>query len=253
MNSINRKQGIRNVNHSRCIMYQSRMRILKSRDGGSGRRAKLGEKILCENSFTTSSFVDRGTRKPCSAEKLLPPIQLMTKERSFRHLYLKYHPPKVKVRMDFLQKQEDPKLKRKREEIFARIQAAEKNSERLKREKERVAEHRRSIFNDGASLGNSTSEKSGNEDSQQELSISTAGLELGLPLTTTKEGASFAEDSTTEVVSGFVMDPSKKLHDSGATVISTNSGSEEEAYGDCFAFLADWKKEKKKRSSIIRR
>ena len=224
-------------------MYQSRMRILKSRDGGSGRRAKLGEKVLCESSFP-SSFFDRGTRKPCPAEKLLPPMQLMTKEQSFRHLYLKYHPPKVKVRMDFLQKREDPKIKKKRDEIFARIRATEITSERLKREKERVAEHKRNALNDSGPLGNSLSEHSGNEED-------VSGNES---LNGQKDGVLFSDDSAV-VVSGFVTDPSKKM-DSGATVVSTISScdenNEEEAYGDSFAFLADWKKEKKKRLSSRR-
>lgn len=229
-------------------MYQSRMKILKSRDGTSttstGRRAKLGEKILNESSFS-SSFVDRGTRKPCPSEKLLPPIQLMTKERSFRHLYLKYHPPKIQVRMDFLIKKEDPKFKKKKDDIFARIRASEMASERLKREKEL----KRNAMNDGVSLGNSLSEQSSNDEIQQENnnnnSYSTENSN------TQKDIISFSEDSNI-AVSGFVMDPSKKS-DSGATVSPNNSGvddyQEEEVYGDSFAFLAEWKKERKRRAS----
>lgn len=241
----NKRIGSNNGNNnSKSIMYQSRMRILKSRDGGTGRRSKLGEKIICENSFS-SSFVDRGTRKPCSAEKLLPPMQLMTKQRTFRHLYLKYHPPKVQVRVDFLQKKEDPKLVKKREQIFARIRASEMASERLKREKERVAEHRRSMLNDGGVMVSSLSEHSGNDDSQQQDALNGSDLPNGQ-----KDGGLFAEDSSV-VVSGFVTDSSRKNDSSAATVISTNSNSddanEEESYGDSFAFLSDWKSGKKKR------
>ena len=213
------------------------MRILKSRDGGSGRRSKLGEKIICDSS--SSSFVNRGTRKPCSAEKLLPPMQLMTKQKTFRHLYLKYHPPNIQVRVDFLQKREDPKLVKKREQIFARIRASEKASERLKREKERVAEHKRSLLTDGGGAQvNSLSENSGNEESQQDLN--TSEFPNGQ-----KDAGLFAEDSSV-IVSGFVTDSSKK--NDSATVVSASSNTDDnESFGDSFAFLLDWKNEKKKR------
>ena len=228
-------------------MYQSRMKILKSRDGtsntGTGRRAKLGEKILNESSFS-SSFVDRGTRKPCPSEKLLPPLQLMTKERSFRHLYLKYHPPKIQARMDFLIKKEDPKFKKKKDDLFARIRASEMASERLKREKEL----KRNAMNDGVSLCNSLSEQSSNDEPQQDNNSSNNNSfeSLNMP----KDTVPFSEDSKI-AVSGFVMDPSKKV-DLAATVASNSSNDdyqEEEVYGDSFAFLAEWKKERKRRVS----
>lgn len=252
----NRHNGGNNNNHSKNIMYQSRMRILKSREG-SGRRSKLGEKIISENSFS-SSFVDRGTRKPCSAEKLLPPMQLMTKQQTFRHLYLKYHPPKVQVRVDFLTKKEDPILVKKREQIFAKIRASEKASERLKREKERgrAAEPKLSLKNDGGAGGvgaggamvvNSLSESSGNDESQQDVNGS--DFSNGQ-----KDGGLFAEESSV-VVSGFITDSSKKSGGSLETsLLSANSNgnsnedmNDEESFGDSFAFLLDWKKEKKKR------
>ena len=216
----NKRIGNNNGNkNSKSIMYQSRMRILKSRDGGTGRRSKLGQKIMSENSFS-SSFVDRGTRKPCSSEKLLRPMQLMTKQQTFRHLYLKYHPPKVQFRVDFLQKKEDPKLVKKREQIFARIRASEMASERLKREKERAAEHRRSMLSDGGVIVNSLSEHSGNDDSQQQDALNGTDLPNGQ-----KDGGLFAEDSSV-VVSGFVTDTSSKKNDySTAIVIPTNSNN----------------------------
>lgn len=246
MNPMINRKGIQNGNSSRSIMYQSRMKILKSRDGSSTRRAKLGERIMCENSFS-SFFVDRGTRKPCPEEKLLPPLQLMTRERSFRHLYLKYHPPKVHVRMDFLQKREDPKFKKKREDIFARIRAAEIASERLKREKERITEHRRSALkmNDGLSISNSLSEHSVNDESQLDA-LSTHENTHGQ-----KEGVHFTEDSNV-VVSGFVTDPSKKMDSADVTVASVNSGGDDDDDDGNLAFLSDWKKEKHLHVPLVR-
>ena len=100
-------------------------------------------------------------------------------------------------------------------------------------------------MNDVGSLGNA-SENSGSDEKEEDTSIS--------PNRQKEIGGLFAEESAV-VVSGFVMDPSKKL-DSAATVISNNSCSEdnteEEGYGDSFAFLADWKKEKKKKLSMRR-
>lgn len=231
-------------------MYQSRMKILKSRDGNSGRRSTFGDKIMREKSFS-ASFVDRGTRRPCPEEKLLPPIQMMTKQRSFRHLYLKYHPPKVNTRMDFLVRKEDPKLKKKRDDIFARIKAAEIASERIKRDKERVAGQRRNAINDGLSISNSLSEHSGNDESQDDL------LDNNEP----KEGgASLSHDMQNVIVSGFVAEPTNKLMDSTETsVVSLKSVAddnyeEETTFGDNFAFLSYWKNEvpQMKMASLIK-
>ncbi len=221
--------------HSRSITYQSRMSYLKSREGDSGGRKLLGKRILGE---TSKSFPFGASLKPCSGEKLLPPMQLMTRERSFRHLYRKFHPPAQIRKMDFLQKKEDPIVKKKREEIYARVRAAELASTRLKREKEAwdSSRNERLNGNEVASLQNSSSEYSSNEDSQDGLSIELNSRPRG----------SFVNG----VVSGFVTDSKKADIQSSVASSCNNSGhdemNDEDVFGGSFSFLAEWKKEAKK-------
>ena len=174
MHLPNKKKTISN-HGSRNIMYQSRMCYLKSRDGHSGRRTPHGNKSsstsqsssLYSSSSGPFSFGASLKPIPCSAEMLLPPLQLMTRERSVRQLYWKYHPPATKIRkMDFLQRNEDPVVKKKREEIFARLRAAELSTERIKREKETRQKDRMAAINDSLSLPPAISECSASEDNQ---------------------------------------------------------------------------------------
>jgi len=206
------------------------MSYLKSREGDSGRRL-LGKRIIgekCSNSLTLGASL-----KPCPADKLLPPMKLMTKEKSFRHLYRKYHPPQQICKMNFLKKREDPDIKKKRDVIYARIRA----SEHLKREKEDWQNSRnddRKISSD-ISVTNSSSEYSSNEVGQEEPGENTSRR--------SRDNGSFINGL---VVSGFVTD---KGYSSTASC-SNNSRSEgvnddNEMYGECFSFLAEWKKENK--------
>ena len=68
--------------------------------------------------------------------------------------------------MDFLQRNEDPVVKKKREEIFARLRAAELSTERIKREKETRQKDRMAAINDSLSLPPAISECSASEDNQ---------------------------------------------------------------------------------------
>lgn len=74
--------------NSRCIMYQSRMRYLKSRESESRSSSRSGGKRLISGP-EMHSFHSK--KKPCSIERLLPPIELMTRERSFRYFSWKYN------------------------------------------------------------------------------------------------------------------------------------------------------------------
>ena len=206
------------------------MSYLKSQDN-SGRRA-LGKRIITETSSSTSlpSSFRFGPLKPCSSEKLLPPMQLMTKERSFRHLYCKYHPPATTIpKMNFLQKREDPVLKKKRELIYERIRTAELASEQLKREKEQRN-------NEGLSL----SDHSGHDESQD-------GSGTYNEVSNMRQMRGRGSFVNGVVVSGFVSEERKtdiQLPDT--TTSSSNSCCEDtinddEAYS--FSFIADWKKE----------
>ena len=170
-------------------------------------------------------------------------MQLMTRERSFRHLYRKYHPPAQIRKMDFFQRKEDPLVKKKREEIYARMRAAELASERLKREKEAwQSRNDRVNGSDVASLQN-LSEHSSNEDNSQDGTAIESNMKGG------RERGSFVNGV---VVSGFVADTKKSDFLSSVASSSNNSGSDDmnddDTYGESFSFLADWKNEIKRGS-----
>lgn len=120
------------------IMYQARMRYLRSRQG-SGRENK---RSLGESSSEETLPSITAAHEPCSGEKLLPPLELMTRSRALRYTYWKHHEPLLSEnigRLHFRKKCEDPAVKKKREEIFAKIRAAEAAAvERRRREREAI-------------------------------------------------------------------------------------------------------------------
>mmetsp|Transcript_31292 Transcript_31292/g.93749 ORF Transcript_31292/g.93749 Transcript_31292/m.93749 type:complete len:235 (+) Transcript_31292:1554-2258(+) len=123
------------------IMYQARMRYLKSREGGrprgSGHESKRanGESASEEKSTSITA-----AHEPCGPEKLVPPLELMTRSRALRYTYWRHHEPSLGGNIDrlhFRKKGEDPLVGKKREEIFARIRAAEVAAvERKRRERD---------------------------------------------------------------------------------------------------------------------
>ena len=213
--------------NARGIMYHSRMRYLKARDG-PGRKTTLGNRaseIIGENS---SLGICTSQHFPCSSENLVPPSELMTRQRSFKQLYWKYHPPNTQIRkMEFLRKKEDPIAKKKREAIFERIRAAEMAAERSKREKEawKRAEQRLSGVTDSVSL------------------LSSSIVEQTSERDDTADGGKNYEGLN----GGFVFERKKNniTHE-----VSTNSGNDDaslndlDSYPDDFAFLSDWRKER---------
>ena len=219
---------------ARSITYQSRMSYLKSREGDSSGRTLLGKKRIGEKSST--SFALAAPLRPCQPDKLLPPMQLMTKEKSFRHLYRKYHPPAQICKMDFLKKKEDPDIKKKRDEIYAKIRASELASEQLKREKEAWQNNRneeRKPSNE-ISVTNSISEHSSNEESQdgsRAENISRKLRDHGSP----KNGLEISGSVTDNIHSSVAL--------SGNNSRSESANDDTEIYGECFSFLAEWKKE----------
>jgi len=130
--------------HSRGIMYHSRMRFLKSREGGSRLEGIVKRKSFNSDkenpSSKSRSVVPSNT--PCSPESLLPPTELMTRPQAFRYACWKHQnetiiPASRAIRkMSCLMKKHDPEVQKKRLEIFDRIQAAESLSQRKKRERD---------------------------------------------------------------------------------------------------------------------
>lgn len=108
---------------SRGILYHCRMRYLKSRDGND----RINKAPLISSSRS---------QIPCPAARLLPPVELMTREYSLRHSYWKTHKLPTLPKADFLKRKEDPEVKKKRDLIYARIRATDIPSERYNRDME---------------------------------------------------------------------------------------------------------------------
>ena len=225
----------------RGIMYQSRMRYLKSCD--SGRKLKQKRNGALKNIGESSSGSNASSPSGAShsySEMLLPPIELMTRERSFRRLLWKHHPPTMTVRkMDFLVKHEDPAILKKRERIRSRIRAAELASDRHRREKESWQRpENRMGAGDSMSLTNrSVSDNSSSEDPQ----------EIQQSHDKVKETASCSEDSSSIDVAGFVFDSkTNKVKPSSSKSHQYNSAEKmkdsEEYISGTFSFLVEWSK-----------
>ncbi|GMI04730.1 hypothetical protein TrLO_g13941 [Triparma laevis f. longispina] len=86
-----------------------------------------------------STIKHKNYRKmPCPNEKLLPPVELMTRDQALRFAYLQEHDPKSGIKaMPGLAIKVDPEEEKKREEILKRIREKEIKDEIKKRE-ERV-------------------------------------------------------------------------------------------------------------------
>ena len=122
----------------RGILYQCRMQYLKSREGGS--RSKTRKK---EYEMPQFSCLDERMHVPCSSEILLPPNELMTRSKAFRHAFWRHHKePTMKTvkRLEFGQDKRNEQLAKKRKEILSRIEATTRESE-LRRRAERVMNH----------------------------------------------------------------------------------------------------------------
>jgi hypothetical protein len=103
---------------SRCITYHSRMRYLKSREGKTAASMDLLRKRPSDEESILTSFPFTKSLNTCSTERLLPPIQLMTKEKSLRHIHRLRHPPNKVTELEFFHKK-----KSIRENVRARIHA----------------------------------------------------------------------------------------------------------------------------------
>jgi len=103
------------------ILYHARMRVLQSRQGS--RRSNGPNRQGAAQAVMPLHVV----RQPCAKEKIVPPKEVLPRDRAFRYKYLQHHQPKGIKRMPSLKRPPDPA----REEIvrFARIRAAKKEQE----------------------------------------------------------------------------------------------------------------------------
>lgn len=121
------------------ILYHAHMRVLQSRQG----RRRQGNKsdMALTSSRRKSSIINNGSRRcshtltsinaapqPCPLESLAPPSLMLSREKAFRHSYLKHHQPsKTLCKIESLSpSKKAARFQQKREEIFERIRAAER-------------------------------------------------------------------------------------------------------------------------------
>ncbi len=121
---------------SRAIMYQCRMRYLRSRESGARHirtRRKGSTDVLIadfENEKPQLPGLDKNVYGPCSPEILRPPAEVMTRTKAFRHAYWEYHCKPASKRVKKLQIEESndrERLNTKRQEIWSKIKANERS------------------------------------------------------------------------------------------------------------------------------
>ena len=232
----------------RGIMYHSRMRYLASREGN--RQITLRERgsgIVGDKSTSMQPKISLlgASHIPCSQERLVPPTELMTRERSFRHTYWKYHKPKISFRnTDFLKKKENPIVKKKRDEIFARIKAAEIASERSIKEKESWKRSEIIKKNNTITILNSDSNPlnslSGENSDQSESGI--AEINRGLKTDDIAESIDSGTDSSSFQHEG--KNNTRLFTGKQNNVKEDYTLSGEDTYPEGFSFISDWRKDR---------
>eukprot|EP00586_Coscinodiscus_wailesii_P020136 CAMPEP_0172495766 /NCGR_PEP_ID=MMETSP1066-20121228/76316_1 /TAXON_ID=671091 /ORGANISM="Coscinodiscus wailesii, Strain CCMP2513" /LENGTH=149 /DNA_ID=CAMNT_0013267663 /DNA_START=346 /DNA_END=791 /DNA_ORIENTATION=- len=116
---------------ARGIMYQCRMKFLRSRESAKQQHQNHHPLHYPTSSSSSLSVLSSGagaTALPCPVEKLIPPTELMTRAQSFRFAYVKHFPHNADGqirRMMSLTKKEDPMVTKKRGEILERVRTAE--------------------------------------------------------------------------------------------------------------------------------
>jgi len=115
-----------------ALIYQSRMRILKNRPASEKKAQRTA--------------IERGglAKEPCRVEDLVP--TLMPRSKAFRYARWERNQDSVRrgiPRLASFSQMLDPETTRRREEIFARIRAAEMQKQQEQRARERALEKRR--------------------------------------------------------------------------------------------------------------
>ena len=177
------------------ILYHARMRVLHSRKGSRP---------------NAQGFLPRlHTRQPCAKEKIVPPKEVLPRDRAFRYAYLKNHQPSGIRRIPSLQKPPDPA----REEIVDRIRAEERaktdQAARAKAEKEAAAAAATAVASKPAK-----SKKSPTRLPRTQMNAPTSITSL-------------------PPVMGYAMPTESRWSNDGAS-------SSEEEDGGSFAFLSEW-------------
>lgn len=115
------------------VVYHSRMAYLTPKSFVGVSPTKEEEK---KKTGPGSTIKHKEYRKqPCAEERLLPPLELMTRPQALRFAYLSENDPRAGIKkMDTLEKKLDPEEEKKREEILKRIKENEIKEEIKKRD-----------------------------------------------------------------------------------------------------------------------
>lgn len=210
-----------NGSSSRCIMYQSRMCYLKSRESESRSQSRSGKR---PNRGTVSR-----KQKPCSVERLLPPIELMTRERSFRYLSWKYNNNSGQI------KKLDCLIKKKKHCDFEWPGPGHNRNEEIEKIKGEKENEVRSKQNDRIHL------MEGNKDGNRPLPI-IGEQKLKNNMIRSRKRGSFIESATVVKASAALL-KNKRSSISKNEKIELNDNI---SFGESFSFLNDWRRESKR-------
>lgn len=215
---------------SHCIMYQSRMSYLKSRENESRPLSKLSK---------GKSLLGGKSSKSCSSERLLPPIELMTREKSCRYLSWKYCDKKNNIkRLDFLIKKNRIPDK-KREEIISRNTISDKGTDKLK-EKENDSSYK---VEPSQSINDLLDDEIVDHAILPPIKVENAGLLL-------TEKQKYRERSRGLLVKDKLLPGSdianvKPMKTLLAIKKKNSTPDGELSFGESFSFLNEWKSERK--------
>jgi hypothetical protein len=219
--------------NSRCIMYQSRMRYLNSREGESRSSSRSGKRLI--RGPEMHSFHSK--KKPCSIERLLPPIELMTRERSLRYLSWKYNTKSDQIKkLDCLvNKKNHRDFEHNKEDWFDHNNKNDKGIDKI-------------------NLGKEKEIRKNQNERTELLEVKNDGNQL-LPLIVEQKRknnvirgrtrGSFIESAKVVKVSATLMkNRSAELNNKSAQL------NDEISFGDSFSFLNDWRRESKRQGTI---
>lgn len=191
------------------ILYHARMRVLQSRKGS--RRPNALPRLHA--------------RQPVLKEKLVPPKEVLPRDRSFRYAYLQNHLPSGIKRMHSLNRPPDPA----RDEIVERIRAVER-SKKEQEARKKAAEKKAA---EAAAAATTAALKKGNSTTRLPR---TSGIAMNSPKSIT----------TLPPVTGSAIPIDSRWP-------SDDTSSSEEEEGGSFAFLAEWSSSPSQSPSVAKR
>lgn len=219
------------------IIYHCRMQFLKSREGRSQAPKKQRRKSSLDlfvgndtpqffNGCTLASF------DPCSDKILLPPNELMTRPKAFKHAYWKHHCKPTVCAIEKLEihqiDERKERLHKKRKEILAKIRKheAKKRETELRRRAERVLSRHSSDFE--------SEEASEEDESESELEGQLGMMSFSSP---SRDSACSTSQGHKKIMSQHGRRGRRTMFGSPVQKDALHGGEEA---SDSFAFLSDW-------------